>query len=100
MRNNRKKIVQIWGKTVHKICTTCGFSSGLCTPFLREAQGTVHKPSEQAASFAPVMPVVMHRVLALFQSVISQLMPTIHTTYKENDKSKILKSHYLYTGGF
>jgi hypothetical protein len=97
---NRKNIAQVWGKAVHKICTTCGFSGGLYTPFLGVARDAVHKPSEQALSFTPVMPLVMHRLFELFQSVNGRVMPTIHTPYKENDKSKILKSHYLYTGGF
>jgi hypothetical protein len=85
---------------VHKICTTCGLSGSLSTRVLGRVYGTVHKPSEQAPSFAPVVPLLIHRVLELFQSVSGRLIPTIHTPYKEDDKSKILKSHYLYTGGF
>ena len=100
MRNFGTNIVQRWGQVVHNICTTCGLLSSLSPLVLGRASGTVHKSSDKALSLPLVLPLVMHSFFMLLQSVIVRLMLIVHSTYKENNKSKILKSHYLYTGGF
>jgi hypothetical protein len=95
-----KNMVLVWGKTVHNICTTCALSSALCTPSCSTAHGHVHNPRQKSPALAPLVRRLIPHLLARFVSVTSLVIPTIHTTYKENDKSKILKSYYLYTGGF
>jgi hypothetical protein len=100
MHKSVKNMVLVWGKTVHNIRTTCALSTTLCTPTYSTALGNVHNPRQKSPALAPFVPRLIPHLLGRFVSVTSLVIPTIHTTYKENDKSKILKSYYLYTGGF
>ena len=80
-----------WGKSVHNFCTTCVFRASLYTRSIVGLSNHVHKPSEKAASYARLIRLFMHRKNSLFQSVKTRVMPTVHTPYKENNKSKVLK---------
>ncbi len=95
--NNLKKIVQIWGKAVHNICTTCAQTVSLYTRLHGLNISHVYKPRTYASNYPRFIPPVIPSIFRLFLSVKGSVMPTIHTTYKENNKSKILKSFFLYT---
>jgi hypothetical protein len=87
-----------WGKSVHNICTSCVHNRALYTRALASVQTRVHNPRQKTLGYAPVVPLLIPGFFKLFLSVRSRLMPIIHTTYKENNKSKILNSYFLYTG--
>ncbi len=95
MRNSLN-MSQSWGQTVHKICTTCAAIMGLSTHPSTARGGDVHKPSEKALVYTMVIPMLIHRLNPGFVSVSSRVVPTIHSTYKESDKSKIFNSLFLY----
>ena len=80
-----------WGKSVHNFCTNCVFKASLCTRSIVGLSSHVHKPSEKAASYARLIRPFMHCQNSFFQSVMAAVMPTVHTPYKENNKSKVLK---------
>lgn len=97
MRNFSKKIVQSWGKTVHNSCTTHRQTQYLYTGALSPAATYVHKPGSFTSTYTRFVPRIIPAILVLFSSVKSAVIPTIHTPYKENNKSKILNSFFLYT---
>ena len=90
MRNVRNMALG-WGKSVHNFCTNCVFKASLCTRSIVGLSNHVHKPSEKAASYARLIRPLMHCQNSFSQSVIAAVMPTVHTPYKENNKSKVLK---------
>ena len=97
LSNNYKKIVQRWGKAVHNICTSCAQSGRLSTRVFAWSSSHVHKPRDFATVYTRLVPLFIPAVFRVFLSVTRLVMPTIHTTYKENNKSKILNSYFLYT---
>lgn len=95
MRNSLY-MLQPWGQTVHKICTTCAATVGLSTHPNVAQVGGVHKPSNNTLGYTKVVPGLMHCLISYFIPVITRVVPTIHSTYKESDKSKIFNSLFLY----
>ena len=98
MRNFSKNIVQIWGKAVHNFCTNCAQTVGLYTRGGQQPESRVHKPRAFTTVYPRLMPLLIPANFRLIVSVMDRVMPTVHTTYKENNKSKILNSYFLYTG--
>ncbi len=86
------------GKSVHKFCTNCVQSRALYPAGRQLSGGRVHNPSQKALVYTLLIPRVLHRIIEHILSVTGSVMPTIHTTYKENNKSKILNSYLLYKG--
>lgn len=80
-----------WGKSVHNFCTNCVFKASLYTRSIVGLSNHVHKPSEKAASYTRLIRPLMHCQNSFFQSVMATVIPTVHTPYKENNKSKVLK---------
>ncbi len=88
---NLQYIALAWGKNVHNFCTTCVSSISLCTHEAVDLRTIVHKPSKITLTCARLVPRLVHYKTSLLVSVRALVMPTIHTPYKENNKSKILK---------
>ena len=91
-------IAELWGKTVHNICTNCVLNAALCTRLIDRITHHVHKTRQQAGLLALVKPRLVPIKISQFQSVKVIVMTIIHTPYKENNNSKILKSFFLYKG--
>ena len=95
MRNMTKNIVQIWGKAVHKSSTTCAKSEALCTHYGPAPKAHGYNSRHNSRTFTLLQAQVIHRFFAKFSSVRDLVIPTMHRTYKENNKSKILNSYII-----
>jgi hypothetical protein len=91
-----RNMSQRWGQSVHKICTTCVSATGFYPQSALTVLGQVYNLSSYTGFNPMVIPTLIPASFSVFQSVKSEVMPTIHTTNKDSDKSKILKSFFLY----
>jgi hypothetical protein len=96
--NLARQIVKVWGQSVHNICTSCVQLARFCTGLLVRLVSVVHKLVVSPPTYRLVIRQLVPRYFSLNPSVYRSVIPTIHTANKENDKSKILNSLFLYTG--
>jgi hypothetical protein len=82
MRKFDKKIVQLWGKAVHNICTSCGQLPALCTAFFSLASAAVHKPRTYTSRYTRLIQSFIPAIFSHLSSVKGSVIPTIHTNYK------------------
>lgn len=97
MRKFHKNVMQLWGKAVHNSCTACAQGRGLCSWIFTWLAAYVHKPGSFTGSYTWFLRLVIPAIPGFFTAVKGIVIPTIHTTYKENNKSKILKFTTFYT---
>jgi hypothetical protein len=76
---------KVRAQRVDSFWTTCGKVANLCTApiFLLSA---VYNSKDFSATFTAVLPWLSHSNFRLFPSVTTVFLPTIHTTYKDNQK--------------